>query len=95
MNLAEISPVAIVASLGLFALGIGIGLCFLRLMLGPSMADRVVALDLIAILLVGMLVLYAIEGYHQEAIPVAMALALLNFLGTIGYAVYIQRKATP
>ena len=95
MILADTSPVALVASMGLFALAIALGLCFVRLVLGPSMADRVVALDLIAVLLVGMLLLYGVEGYHQEAIRVATAVALINFLGTIGYAVYIQRKATP
>lgn len=87
------SPIAMAAWFGLAALSVAIVLCFIRLTIGPSLADRVVALDLIAVLLVGLFVLLASIQGEGESLRVATVLALVNFLGTIGFAVYIRRKS--
>jgi multicomponent Na+:H+ antiporter subunit F len=93
MNLADLSHVEIAANVGLIALSFGLVFSFLRLAIGPTLADRVVALDQIAILLVGLLVLYGTGVAHEEPLRVAMVLALISFMGTVGFANYLQRKA--
>lgn len=92
MSLAT-SPAVLTATAGLWLLSLAICACFVRLVIGPTLPDRVVALDMIATLLVGLLVLSGIADSRPESLRIAMALALLNFLGTIAFAAYVARKA--
>ena len=62
-----------------------------RLLTGPTLADRVVALDLVSMLLVVFLVLFRMLSGVGAYIYVAIALALVSFLGTVAFAHYIDR----
>lgn len=93
MILTTIAPLTLAVNGGLAAMAVAFGLCLLRLIIGPTLADRVVALDLMAILLVGAFVLFGLEEPRKESLRVATVLALVNFLGTVGFAIYLQRKA--
>jgi multicomponent Na+:H+ antiporter subunit F len=62
-----------------------------RLLAGPTLADRVVALDLVSMLLVVFLVLFAMISGIGAYIYAAIALALIGFLGTVAFAHYIDR----
>lgn len=84
--------VSITARIAMILLVIAMGLAFLRLVLGPSFPDRVVALDLIATLLVGLIAVSAIETGNAVFLRVAMVAALFNFIGTIGFCWYLQRS---
>lgn len=66
---------------------------FARLLKGPTAADRVVALDLIAIISVGVIILYDVTTELPVFIDAAIVLALVGFAGTIGFAKYIERRA--
>lgn len=83
--------VNLTAQISLVVLVIGLGLAFVRLVLGPSLPDRVVALDLIATLLVGLIAVSSIETGDVIFLRVAMVVALFNFIGTIGFCWYLQR----
>lgn len=63
----------------------------LRVLMGPSLADRVVALDLVAYLAMGFLTAYAILMGEETFIDAALVLGLLAFLGTIAVGRYIER----
>ena len=92
MTLAT-SPAVLTATAGMWLLGLATCASFVRLVAGPTLPDRVVALDMIATLLVGMLVLSGIADSRPESVRIAMVLALLNFVGTIAFAGYVARKA--
>jgi len=62
-----------------------------RLFRGPSLADRVVALDLVAMLLVVFLVVFRMVSGSNAYIYVAIGLALISFLATVAFAHYIER----
>lgn len=64
-------------------------LSFLRLLLGPTLADRVVALDLIAFLSIAFIGVYSIDTGHEAFLDIAITLALVAFLGTIAFARFI------
>lgn len=68
-------------------------LAFARLVRGPSLPDRVVALDLIATLTVGMIVVYTITTRQPVLLDVAIVVALVSFLGTVAFAQYVERRA--
>lgn len=75
------------------ALALAIVLTMIRLVRGPSFPDRVVALDLLTALGIGLIAVDAIAMGQSVLIDVAIVLALTSFLGTIAFARYIERGA--
>lgn len=67
-------------------------LVLVRLVRGPNVLDRVVALDYMAVVGVGLLGVYAIATGQTAYLDVAMIVALLGFLGTVGFAYYVERS---
>ena len=74
---------------------LGMGFAFLRLMRGPSLADRVVALEYITVLTVAFAAVYAVETEHPAFLDVAVALALALFLATVAFARFLERRHVP
>jgi multicomponent Na+:H+ antiporter subunit F len=74
-------------------LALAILLAFVRLVRGPSLPDRVVALDLLATLGIGIVVVYAINQDQPAFLDVAVILALVAFLGTVAFAFYIEKRS--
>jgi multicomponent Na+:H+ antiporter subunit F len=75
----------------LAALSLAIAGAFVRVVSGPSLADRIVALDLVAYLATGFLGTYAVLAEESSYIDAALVLSLLAFLGTVAVARYIER----
>lgn len=67
----------------------------LRLLKGPTLADRVVALDLMAVIAIAFGSAQAVATGRSLYLDVAVFLALLAFLGTVAFALYVQRSAAP
>lgn len=84
-----------VMTLVLAVLVLSLFLAFVRLVRGPSVPDRVVALDLMSLVTVGILATYTIATDRPVLLDVALALALLAFLATVALAVYTERAARP
>ena len=68
-------------------------LAFIRLARGPSLPDRVVALDLITVLAVAFSALFAIAADAPAFLDVAIALALVAFLATVAFARFSERRS--
>ncbi len=66
-------------------------LAFIRLIKGPDAADRIVALDLISVLIVALLAVLAIDADETSFLDVAIAYALVAFLGTVALARFRMR----
>ena len=77
--------------LTLAVLGLSILGALLRVLWGPNLSDRVVALDLVAYLAMGFLATYSVLAGEEAYIDVALVLGLLAFLGTVAVARYIER----
>ena len=67
-------------------------LTFIRLLKGPTLPDRVVAIDLIGVLMVCILVVTAAATEQQAFLDVGMVVALISFVGTVAYSRYIERS---
>ncbi|UQA54798.1 monovalent cation/H+ antiporter complex subunit F [Polyangium aurulentum] len=65
---------------------------FIRLLLGPNLPDRVVAMDLMATVGSGGIALYAMVTDHAVYLDAVMVLSLIFFLGTIAFAHYLERQ---
>jgi len=72
-------------------LGVAIVLVTIRLLRGPSLADRVISLDLLGTVAAAAIGLYAVARNEPVYLYVAMAIALLLFVGTVAFAYYIER----
>jgi multicomponent Na+:H+ antiporter subunit F len=67
-------------------------LAFVRLVRGPTLVDRVVAIDLIGVLMVCMTVVSAAATGERAFLDVAIVIALISFVGTVAYSRYVERK---
>lgn len=73
-------------------LAISLILVFIRLFKGPNIVDRVIALDLLISIGVGVIAVYSISTRQSTFMDVGMILALIAFLGTIAFSFYLERK---
>ena len=86
------NPVPLALDLTIWMLALASVLSVYRVLRGPSLPDRVVALDLIATLVVGITIVYSIQTDTAVILDVAIVFALIAFLGTVAFASYIERK---
>lgn len=69
------------------------GVCFLaRVIVGPSLADRVIAVDGLVITIVGGILLNSIRVGSSWFLDVAVVAAVVGFLGTAATARFIERR---
>jgi multisubunit Na+/H+ antiporter MnhF subunit len=82
------SPAIIFGALAV--IGVGIVLCVVRAIRGPSLFDRVVAFDCIVLNVVGAVLLLSILYRTDAFMDVVLIVALLGFLGTVSLAAYLE-----
>lgn len=80
--------------IALAMLAVAAALTFIRLAKGPTLPDRVIAIDLIGALMVCILVVMGGLTAQQAFLDVAMVVALISFVGTVAYARYIEREGS-
>ena len=71
---------------------LGLAVAFIRLAIGPSLADRVVALDMMTITIIAFCGVYAVLVDDPSFLDVAIVLALVGFLATVALARYAERR---
>jgi multicomponent Na+:H+ antiporter subunit F len=70
------------------------GLAVIRLWRGPSLADRMVALDTILFTGAGALGTYVVRTGETAFVPVIVVIALVAFVGTLVVARAIESQAS-
>jgi multicomponent Na+:H+ antiporter subunit F len=81
----------IISQITLVTLGVALIVAFIRLVKGPTLPDRIVAIDLFGVLVVGLIVVLAGRSGVRATLDAAIVIALVGFLGTIAYATYVER----
>jgi multicomponent Na+:H+ antiporter subunit F len=76
-------------------LALSMALAGWRIWKGPSVQDRVVALDLLAALIMGQVALSVVDSGFVSYLDVATAIAIITFLATIAFARYLENKDAP
>ena len=71
----------------------GVIFSFIRLLQSPSLPGRVIALDMMSVLGIGIIVVYAVVTNQPVFVDVASVLALVSFLGTVAFAAYVERRS--
>jgi multicomponent Na+:H+ antiporter subunit F len=63
-----------------------------RLIMGPSIADRVTAFDVLTCIVIGMLGVFAIRTHNHRYIDVVLTMSFVVFLGAIAFSYYIRKQ---
>jgi len=74
-------------------IGVGALLSFIRLVKGPSVMDRIISVDTINIMIVGLIAVLSILFDNGLYMDIAIVYGLLAFLETIVLAKYMEGKA--
>ena len=78
---------------GLIVLLVASFACLYRIGAGPTPPDRSVAIDVLGTLIVGFACLMALATGRDYYMNIAIAWALLSFIGTIALAKYLEGRA--
>ena len=68
-------------------------LCLARAARGPTVPDRMLAIDTLATVVLGMIVLASVATGLEVLMDVAIALALLGFVGTLALAKHVEGRS--
>ncbi len=90
MTAAEFLALSIDVSFGLVIASVILAL--IRLARGPSLPDRVVALDMMTIVIVAFCGLFSVFARDTAFLDVAIVLALIGFLATVALARFAERR---
>ena len=75
----------------LITLAVALLIDVVRLVKGPTLPDRVVAMDLVGVLVVGLIVVLAASTRVRDALDAAIVIALVAFVSTVAYGTYVER----
>lgn len=67
-------------------------LVFIRFAKGPNIQDKIVALDLMITIGIGIIAIFSIISGQYAFLDIAMIFALIAFLGTIAFSYYLVKR---
>jgi multicomponent Na+:H+ antiporter subunit F len=76
----------------LVLLSVSFALCLFRIVGGPTLPDRVLALDMLVILGIGFIAVVGIMTDYHLYVDIAIALALVGFLATVAFARFMLHR---
>lgn len=66
-----------------------------RIIIGPSLPDRVLGLDMLVATGIGFIAVIAVRTSYFLYLDIAIALGLVGFLATVAFARFIIKRARP
>jgi multicomponent Na+:H+ antiporter subunit F len=66
-------------------------LAFIRFLIGPDITDRVVALDLIAMIIAAWIIAYMVLMNEPVFMDAVVIMALITFFGTVAFSRYLEK----
>jgi len=76
----------------LYAVGVAMLLSLYRLLRGPSMPDRILALDTLYVNTIALLILFGMYLDSSIYFEAALIIAMLGFVGTVMLSKYVMRR---
>src|SRR5690606_33536322 len=67
-------------------------LAVLRVVIGPTLPDRVVALDMLVTIAIGFIVVIGVRTGYTLYLDIAIALGLVGFLATVAFARFVMSR---
>ncbi len=82
---------SVVLDITLAVVALSMALCFVRLAAGPSLPDRILALDTLAVNAIAFVVVFGMRMRTAIYFEVALLIAMMGFVGTVALAKYLLR----
>jgi multicomponent Na+:H+ antiporter subunit F len=89
---ASILDWSVAVSLGVLSLSLLITV--VRVVIGPTLPDRVLALDMLVAVAIGFIAVLGIRTGQALYVDIAIALGLVGFLATVAFARFILQRKT-
>jgi multicomponent Na+:H+ antiporter subunit F len=67
-------------------------LAFARLLKGPSINDRIAAMDLIATVVMGFVLVYSVMINKAIYFDIPVIISLISFIGTVAVSTYLKHR---
>ncbi|HLQ73502.1 MAG TPA: Na(+)/H(+) antiporter subunit F1 [Bacillota bacterium] len=81
--------IMLITSLILF--GVAIFITFIRIAMGPTFPDRVIAMDVVGVNLIPAIAIVSILYQTRAFLDVIIVLSILSFISTIAFSKFIER----
>lgn len=81
-----------VVDVGIVLIAVAIVLCLIRILKGPSLPDRGLAADTIAVQVAGLVILLTIRLETLMLFDAVLIVSILGFVSTVAFAQYIGRR---
>lgn len=81
----------VILSVALVLFGIATVITFIRIIIGPSFPDRVIAMDVIGVNLISAIATVSILFKTRSFLDVILVLGILAFISTISFSKFIER----
>ena len=77
---------------GLYIIILACIMCLFRIWKGPTSADRIVAIDILGIMIIGLCAILTISTGRSWYIDIGIAWALQSFISTLALSKYLEGK---
>lgn len=81
--------IEVVVIICLVMLSVAVILALYRLLVGPSILDRIIGFDMVAICIVGMIILVSVEWQSTLFVEIMLIFSLLGFMGSVAYVSFL------
>ncbi|MBA4251584.1 MAG: cation:proton antiporter [Chlorobiaceae bacterium] len=85
------SFIYVAANISMVLLICSVVLVLIRLFRGPSIEDRIVALDVLSVIGIAIISVYSVLTQTPLLIDIGIMLAILSFIGTVALAYYLHK----
>ncbi|SIP87421.1 K+/H+ antiporter subunit F [Solilutibacter tolerans] len=79
-------------TVSIYVIALALAMSVWRLLRGPSLPDRILALDTVSINSIALLVLYGIRIGSSFYFEAALIIAMLGFVSTVALSKYVMRR---
>lgn len=80
-----------ILSISFILFGIAIFITFLRIVIGPTFPDRVIAMDVVGVNLISAIAIVSILFSTKAFYDVILVLGILAFISTISFSKFLER----
>jgi len=77
----------------LVILSVAVFVTIVRIVIGPTLPDRILALDMLVTLGIGIIAVVGIKTGYYLYVDIAIALGLVGFLATVAFARFVLSKS--
>lgn len=83
--------IQVILTISLILFGVAIFITCIRVLLGPSFSDRVIAMDVIGVNFISVIAIVSILLNTKAFLEAILILGILSFISTIAYSKFIER----